>query len=130
MSMSKNVALNKSSKDWMLKSYFKWRRDKENAEDRDTSVVTFAKFLGINENLVSKWINGERRPGKKYIKIIAEKISPEIYDVLGMQNPDPFYKNWSRAFYKLSEDTKERLLKEWEQSGLYTARVEGENEKE
>lgn len=63
-------------------------------------MADFARFLGVESTTLSNWVNGGRRPTGKYILLLASKLGPEIYDVLGMPRPDSrlqrIIANWGR----------------------------------
>lgn len=71
-------------KEWFLKKYLKWQED----EGEHKTMSEFAEFIGVTQPYISAWMNGNHKPGKKYIPVIAEKLGYEIYAVLGMSPPD------------------------------------------
>lgn len=64
------------------------------------TVAEFADWLGVPRGTFNKWMNGTRSPGKDHITILAEKLGPGIYDVLGVPRPDQrlqrIIRNWGR----------------------------------
>lgn len=72
----------------------------------------FAKYLGVSQPTVSSWLNGKRRPTGKNIDTIADLLGPEIYDLLGLQRPDPGLIYITRNWHHLSEDFKYQIQEE------------------
>lgn len=53
------------------------------------TVKEFAGFIGVSQSTISSWWNGIRVPEGENIQKIAIKLGIEVYDVLGIQRPDP-----------------------------------------
>ncbi len=69
---------------WINKKFLEWQLDQE----RSASQVEFAEYIGVSESTFSTWINDLQPPGKHSADLIAAKLGPEIYDLLGMARPD------------------------------------------
>jgi transcriptional regulator with XRE-family HTH domain len=53
-------------------------------------LENFSVYLGVSRSTLSKYMNGESQPGgKEFIELIADKLGPEIYDLMDMPRPDP-----------------------------------------
>lgn len=51
------------------------------------SQSDFAAWIGISQANINRYINGVQMPSTPKIIKIAEKLGPEIYDVLDLQRP-------------------------------------------
>ena len=70
-------------KDWITNKYLDWRG---NSFGNDRSVSEFARYLGVSQSLLSRWMSGILKPGMKNAIPIAE-MYPEVYSVLGLAPP-------------------------------------------
>ena len=73
-------------KEWLLNQYLDW----QSREGEHKTISEFASYLGVKQPYVSAWLNGDHKPGKKYIPKLAEKLGDEAYVMLGIPVPDPF----------------------------------------
>lgn len=48
----------------------------------------FADHLGIKQSTISMWYSGQN-PSPENVKRLSEVLGPEVYDVLGLDRPDP-----------------------------------------
>jgi transcriptional regulator with XRE-family HTH domain len=92
---------------WLERQYIEWMSDRgEVASQRE-----FAEFIGIDPMNLSNYLNAKRRmPDQESIKKIAEKLGPEVYDVLGLARPDPQLQRLTSMWHKLDQETKNRIL--------------------
>jgi transcriptional regulator with XRE-family HTH domain len=69
-------------KDWIAQKYREWSRGKK-------SETQFAIYLGVSQATMNAWINGSRGLPKsaKIIRSLADKLGPEIYEIIGLQRP-------------------------------------------
>jgi len=65
--------------------YLEWQKDSGGRK----TVLEFANYLGVSQQTVSNWWNGERLPQGDNIHKIALKLGLEVYDVLELARPDP-----------------------------------------
>lgn len=72
-------------KDWITKCYLDWRGD---SFGNEKSISEFARYLGVSQSILSRWMTGALLPGQKNAAKIST-VYPEIYDVLDIPNPDP-----------------------------------------
>ncbi len=56
--------------------------------DKYPNKTDFAKALGITQQTVNYWINGERVPDAHYLKIIAEKTGKSVDWLLGISESE------------------------------------------
>jgi transcriptional regulator with XRE-family HTH domain len=69
---------------WIMKKFLEYK----SIQERDVTQAEFAEYLGVSESTVSQWINKVQPPDKHSADLIAPKLGPEIYDLLGMARPD------------------------------------------
>lgn len=67
--------------DWINAQFMKWQGN------RRRTISEFAAYLGVKQLALSTWMKQEKasKPDYKNAVKIAEKLGPEIYDVLGLQ---------------------------------------------
>lgn len=49
------------------------------------TLTAWAEHLGISKGLLSNYRKAQRLPKVKTVELLARKLGPEIYDILGMQ---------------------------------------------
>ena len=80
---------------WLENEFLKW----QDQRGRRGRLVQFAKHLGISAPLLSHYLKGIRKPSGATVHKLAKQLGPEVYDVLGLQRPDPqlvlITRNWS-----------------------------------
>jgi transcriptional regulator with XRE-family HTH domain len=95
---------------WLNARFLKWQSD----SGRKRTTVEFAKYLGLGRGTVTQWMDGAReRPKALYVQKLAEKLGPDLYDVLGLARPEPadaelksINDNWER----FAADAKRRAI--------------------
>lgn len=65
--------------------YLEWQQKQGGRK----TIAEFAAYLGIAQTTASSYMNGVRKPEGEKLQRIAEKLGIEVYDVLGVQRPDP-----------------------------------------
>lgn len=78
-----NLVNNKASadfKEWIWEKFEEWRKGSTNGPS------AYARYLGVKQQLVSGWLNGDYKPRMESIIKLAEKY-PDVYEVLGMNAP-------------------------------------------
>ena len=70
---------------WLEGKYIAWIS--ETGQRR--TITEFADWLDISRPILSGYMNGSRRPGRENADKLAARLGPEIYDLLGLQRPDP-----------------------------------------
>jgi len=91
---------------WLELKFLEWQR---NQGGRKT-VLQFAEFLGVSQQAASSWMNGTRLPQGDYLRKLADKLGLEVYDVLGLERPDPFLHYFIKHWEKLPEEAQDALL--------------------
>jgi transcriptional regulator with XRE-family HTH domain len=92
---------------WLEKKYIAWLQDRG-------SIATqkeFAEYLYLDPMTLSHYINGRRKMPDKYsLAKIAERLGPEVYDVLGLARPDKDLKQVTAVWHKISDEAKNKIL--------------------
>jgi len=71
---------------WITRKYVEWQAK----EGKRKTIEEFAAYLGTSRPLVNMWMNGNKKPGKENIKILAELFGNEVYDILELPRPNPY----------------------------------------
>lgn len=95
---------------WITRKYVEWQAK----EGRRTTIEEFAAYLGTSRPLVNMWMNGNKKPGKENIKILAELFGNEIFDILELPRPNPYKQVIDRVWEFLPEDFQKRISEEAE----------------
>jgi transcriptional regulator with XRE-family HTH domain len=69
---------------WIMKKFLEYK----SIQERDVTQAEFAEYLGVSESTVSQWINKVQPPDKHSADLVALKLGPEIYDLLGLARPN------------------------------------------
>lgn len=70
---------------WLTDGFLRWQL----ASGEKHTVTEYAAYLGVSRDTLNKWMNGTRTPTGLYVRQLAEKLGPEIYDVLKLARPEP-----------------------------------------
>lgn len=104
---SYNVSMSLNLSEWLQKKYIQWMA--KHGEIR--SQREFAEYLGIDKVSMSRYMNAKiRNPDMETIQKFAEKLGPEVYDVLGLARPDPQLQELTSMWHTLDQETKDRIL--------------------
>lgn len=70
---------------WFEKVYINWLSKRE----RRGSIKEFGELIGVDQRLVSNWMNGHKRPGPDYADRIAIFLNYDltVYDLLDLPRP-------------------------------------------
>ena len=92
---------------WLELQYIDWMQKKgEISSQRD-----FANYLGIDPMSLSNYLNAKRKsPDQETVEKLADKLGPEVYDVLGLARPDPQLQELTSMWHKLDQETKDEIL--------------------
>lgn len=69
----------------------------------------FGEIIGFSSGTISFWLSGKNMPDAKSIPVLAEKLGPEVYDVLGMINTDPELRYISNRWDNLPDDIRRQI---------------------
>lgn len=73
-------------REWITQRYIEWRGD---AYGHEGTVTEFAAWIGVSQPLVSQWMAGSVPTSQKAITALVVRFGPEVYEVLGIENPSP-----------------------------------------
>ncbi len=79
------VSSKETLREFLDRKFLDWQRD----ERERKTLAEFAEWLGISPNTLNNWLRRDRLPKGANIELLASKLGPEIYDVLGLPRPDP-----------------------------------------
>lgn len=94
--------------DWLMKKYLAWQL----GEGRKKTLGDFSDYLNVSRDTLNNWLGGRRRPRNESVEVLAAKLGPEIYDLLGMARPDAGLKLVSRLWDKLTPEQQRRIVQE------------------
>lgn len=97
--------------EWLEQQYVTWQA----RQGGRRTIDAFAQYVGVSRVAINRWMNGTRTPDAEYADLIAEKLGPEIYDLLDIPRPDPRLQAIIRQWGNLPEYIKDDLLKRAEQ---------------
>ena len=81
-------------------------QDYENEQGRRVTYTEFAEYLGVKRSILSHWMSGRYRPSIETAPILAEKLGPEVYTVLGFAPVDPDLRYITHHWDQLTEEQK------------------------
>lgn len=92
-------------KDWLAQKFTAW----EKTQGSRQSYYAFARHLGVSQSGLGAWMNGDSVPGGDELITIADKLGPEVYDVLGLPRPNAEVQRITVSFASLPPDIRQRL---------------------
>ncbi len=93
---------------WLDKQYIAWQA----RAGESKTWGEFAAYLGVARGTLDNWSRGSRRPEGANVTVLAEKLGPEIYDLLGLDRPDARKLIVNQVFEALSEEGKTKAVEE------------------
>ena len=99
-------------KDWFEREFTQWSATQDR---RNRSIRKFGLWLGLPQQTVNNYINGDRVPRGRELDKIADKLGMEAYDAAGEPRPDERLRKIIQAWPQLSDEKREWLAKEAEQ---------------
>lgn len=111
MNISCKISLNMNEfSNWITRQFVEWQA---NVGKRKT-LEEFAAYIGVSRPLLNMWMNGNKKPGRENIKLLAETFGLEIYDVLDMPRPDPDLERLSQIWDRIPEKARQSLREQGE----------------
>lgn len=92
-------------KEWFTQKFIAW----ENTQGGRQSYYAFARYLGVSQSGLGAWMNGDSAPGGEDLILIAGKLGPEVYDVIGLPRPNAEVQRVTVSFASLPPDLRQRL---------------------
>ena len=102
---------------FLFEKFIEWERKQPK---KRSSYSAFARYLSENSRNITvsqpsldAWLNNKYAPSEKYIPLLAEKLGPEVYDVLNLPPPDPILtyivSQWNKLTPQLQKQIKEQV---------------------
>ena len=70
--------------EWINEKFLEWEKAQGK---RRRSYSEFARWLGVSQPSLSKWLNGDNPPTGDNLRLLAEQLGGEIYTLLGKEIP-------------------------------------------
>lgn len=64
-------------------------REWEISRGRRQTVTSFARYLGVKQPTLNRWMTGDNPPTGDNVHKLAAKLGYEIYDIVGGEPPSP-----------------------------------------
>jgi transcriptional regulator with XRE-family HTH domain len=106
---SKSTGQQQRFADFLVQRFVDYRQ----REGWNKSQAEFADWLGVNNSTLSTWMLGRRVPTGNHIHTLAQKLGPEVYDLLGepRRTPDdPVLQKWIGLFYSIPSGQQESVV--------------------
>jgi transcriptional regulator with XRE-family HTH domain len=72
---------------WLNEHFRAWEKE----TGRKQTVSAFARWLGIKQPTLNRWMNGDNEPDGENLRILARKLGPEVYEIVGQPAPDDLF---------------------------------------
>lgn len=95
---------------WLELNFVEWQAETK----RRASLQDFADHIGYSRPLISMWMAGQRLPSDEGIAKLGELFGPEIYDILGLNRPDPDLQRLTKIWKHIPENIRQSLLEQGE----------------
>jgi len=118
--------------EWIIEKYNEWSQDRSTGGRHKDSHAAYARWIGVNQQLISSWLLGKAVPdlrSKNNIHKLAARYGTEIYDVLGIDYT--VVDLLVATAYILPEEKRPELLKalyEWGDRNGYNLRIPRKSE--
>ena len=70
---------------FLEEAFLKW----QNQQGKRKTLAEFAHYLEVKPTTLSNWLGNKRNPDFESVMALAGKLGPDVYDVLGLERPDP-----------------------------------------
>lgn len=96
---------------WLEINFLEWQADIK----KRASLQDFADHIGYSRPLISLWLGGQRLPTEEGIARLAELFGPEIYDIMGLNRPDPDLQRLSKIWKHIPDNIRQSIVQQGEQ---------------
>jgi transcriptional regulator with XRE-family HTH domain len=104
---------------WVNRKFVEWQA----SLGKRKTVEEFAIYLGVSRPLLNMWMNGNKKPGRENIKLLAETFGNDIYDVMGLPHPNPYLQVAINNWEFMSEEKQEQIARQIaEEAAKYEAK--------
>jgi transcriptional regulator with XRE-family HTH domain len=69
---------------WINERFIEW----EKSAGRRGTLSAFARYIGVKQPSLSRWMNGDADPEGDNVRKLAKKFGKEVYIVLGISEPE------------------------------------------
>lgn len=104
---------------WLTDKFREW----EKSTGRRQNVTSFARYLGVKQPSLTRWMSGDNPPDYGNAQKLASKLGYEIYDILGMVRPDS--EDYQRSLAAVPPEYKKLFEKDLEEFTLKWLRDHG-----
>lgn len=109
--MTNNSALSR----FLFDAFLKFQQGTGKRETISTFAEHISRSAGhpLQRATLAMWMDGKRTPTGDWVPILAAtpEIGPEVYDVLGLQRPDPELQYLIKSWNKLPGPIRKSILK-------------------
>jgi transcriptional regulator with XRE-family HTH domain len=106
----KMLSMTQTFAEWINRIFVEWQAK----QGRRKTIEEFAIYLGVSRPLLTMWMNGNKKPGRDNIELLAEIFGNEVYDVLEKPRPNPYQQLINRNWEFLPEDRQKAIAEEAE----------------
>src|SRR5512142_2270255 len=92
-------------KDWLNQKFVEW----EKAQGHKQSYYAFSRYLEVSQSGLGQWMIGNGAPSGDDLLNIANKLGPEIYDILGLPRPNAEVQRLTVSCASMPPDIRQRL---------------------
>jgi transcriptional regulator with XRE-family HTH domain len=92
-------------KDWLNQKFNEW----EKAQGGRQSYYAFARYLEVSQSGLGQWMAGSAAPAGDDVLNLANKLGPEVYDVLGLPRPNVELQRLTISYANLPADIRQNL---------------------
>lgn len=100
------MGMSKETQAWLEARYIEWRNKQKRGKD---GVIHFAKYLHIPRNSINNWMIKGVTPEAGSADRLAQ-LGLEIYDLLGIERPDPTLKVVTENWELVPDELKRELV--------------------
>jgi transcriptional regulator with XRE-family HTH domain len=109
--MSKKIKPPAAVPEWLEQCYLNWQQ----SQGGRRTLTAFAEHIGVRQSVLSNWMTAKRVPRGKSIDLLATRLGPEIYNLMGRVRPDPLYHRLVKILDEVQPEDREELVKMVEQ---------------
>jgi transcriptional regulator with XRE-family HTH domain len=91
--------------DWLNQKFIEWQA----SQKRRKTISQFAVYLDIPQPVLSHYLNGRHIPTGENVYKLAERLGDEIYTILGVEAPDPLYRQIVKNWGEYTDDQRRHL---------------------
>lgn len=105
MTVTMTTHQNPPHSEWLEAKYIEWRKKQTT---RKATIEQFAEAIGISRSDYNNYTLRGTKPKGEDLERIGEVLGYEIYDLLGLERPDPWVKRMEKLFDGLSPEARDK----------------------